>query len=174
MKALISIASGVCVILTLTGCVLVDSPVPPGRPVRTVYEEGGDVAPRTLSIRKAPSPGAFGKTRPVIYPPKIFAVYVPEHLDKERDMKIGAHWVYVKLRDSSWTQQAIDKEPFCHGESNADDITALRDRVREDAFGRTFIPFETRSGDNSIEPSARSGGRLQSRYPGEADPGAER
>ena len=174
MRVLISIVSAACVIPTLAGCAFLNSPVPPGRPVRTVYEEGGDGAPRPLRIEQAPPPGAFRKTRPVIYPPKIFAVHVPEHLVEDRDMKIGAHWVYVKLRDSSWKQEAIDREPFCQGTSTADEVTALRVRMRKGAFGRMLIPFDKQRGERLIEASATTGGGLRGRYPGPPEVGDER
>jgi hypothetical protein len=79
--------------------------------VRDVYEDAAGGAPLVLRIEPPGGPGIPERARPVIYPPKVFAVFVPEHLDRERDFKIGAHWVYVKLRDSSWTEEAIDREP---------------------------------------------------------------
>src|SRR5438034_10755388 len=84
-------------LLAAGGCSLIGSPVPPGRPVGEVYEEKPTGSPaHALRIESGPTPGQAERTRPVIYPPKVFAVWVPEHLDHERDFKIGAHYVYIK------------------------------------------------------------------------------
>ena len=153
MRVLISTASVTAILAALSGCTLWGSPVPPGRPVRTVYVEGAGSAARPIRIERAPAPGAVGKTRPVIYPPKVFAVWVPEHLDLERDMKIGAHWVYVKLRESSWTPEPIDREPFCNGATSEKEIHTLRRRMKEHPLGGILIPHERFSRRRTIKTS---------------------
>ena len=153
MRALILIGS---LLGTLSGCVFSGSPVPPGRPVRTVYEEGTAAPPRKLRIESAPPPGAQEKTRPVIYPPKVYALWVPTHLNPKSDMKIGAHWIYVKLRDSSWTEQPIDREPLCENTCGESDIYALRQRFKGDRFGRVLVPYNPSRARRSSQPAARS------------------
>lgn len=87
------------------------SPVPPGRPVAEVYAEWDGVSGPAIRLDAASPPDVPPRVRPVIYPSKVFAVFVPEHLDRERDFKIGAHWVYIKLRESSWTEEPLDRAP---------------------------------------------------------------
>ena len=151
MQVSTSIASTLVLGTLLTGCSLTGSPLPPGRPVRDVYEEGSGSPRPILRIEEAPRPGAFEKTRPVIYPPKVFAVYVPEHTDRERDIKIGAHWVYIKVRESSWFQEPIDREPLCHGEAHATELHALRRRMAGTRFGRLLLPHRPAGPPPAIE-----------------------
>ena len=96
----------------------------------------------------------------MIYPPKIFAVWVPEHLDQERDFKIGSHYVYMKLRDSSWTEQAIDQEPFAKEPVDPSDLALLKTRVGQDRVGRILVPFQPGTGTSTQENArAPQGGR---------------
>jgi hypothetical protein len=80
--------------------------------------------------------------RPVIYPPKVFAVYVPEHLDRERDFKIGAHWIYLKLRESSWTEVAIDREPSGGEDLAAAEVETLKAALGGRSWGAVVVPVE--------------------------------
>jgi hypothetical protein len=141
MWASISIVS----LAALAGCTYSVAGLPPGQPVRTVYEEGAAPAARPLRIETAPAPGAAKRTRPVIYPPKVFAVWVPEHLDPERDFKIGPHYVYMKLRDSSWLEEPIDREPFAAAPADPSDLAHLRTLAESGRLGRLIVPFESRA-----------------------------
>lgn len=144
-RAWISIAS---LTAALGGCSTAFSPSPPGRPVPEVYaQDPGAVPAGTLRLEGAPAPGAAERTRPVIYPPKVFAVWVPEHLDRERDFKIGAHWVYIKLRDSSWVEEPIDREPEAAEPADPSDPGLLRDRIGAGGLDRFLVPFDARPGD---------------------------
>lgn len=139
-------------VLAAAGCTTFGSPVPPGRPVGEVYLEKPAGAPsRALFNLGAPTPGQGERSRPVIYPPKIFAVWVPEHLDPERDLKIGSHYVYMKLRDSSWTEEEIDREPFAKEPADPSDLGLLRNRVGQDRLGRLLVPSQpgSREGDQT-------------------------
>ncbi len=149
-------------VLTLTvsllaGCVPFGAPTVRGRPVREVYDEaerGG--SPDEIVLRSGDEPGGGPRTRPVIYPPKVFAVYVQEHLDLKRDIKIGAHWVYFKLRDSSWVAQDIDREPFAQSQAGDDDLKPLRAALDGTSFSQVVIPYRaspTKSGDGKEESS---------------------
>ena len=159
MRALISIVS-VAALCGAGGCTLLSAPVPPGKPVSEVY--GGTTTPQfpgaSLRIESVPPPGQAERTRPVIYPPKVFAVWVPEHLDEARDFKIGSHYVYMKLRDSSWTEQSIDREPFAKELVDPSDLALLRTRVGQDRVGRLLVP--TQSPAREMEAArAPQGGR---------------
>ena len=136
------------------GCSYAFSPSPPGRPVAEVYAQaaGGADPAGTLRLEAAPAPGAAGRTRPVIYPPKVFAVWVPEHLDRERDFKIGAHWVYIKLRDSSWVEEPIDREPEASEPADPSDLGLLRERIGPGGPDRFLVPFEARPPGPATEP----------------------
>jgi hypothetical protein len=158
MRAWISIAS-LSVLASAGGCMILGSPVPPGRPVTEVYDaKPAGPSGASLRIENVPPPGQAERTRPVIFPPKIFAVWVPEHLDPERDFKIGSHYVYLKLRDSSWTEQAIDQEPFAKEPVDPSDLALLRTRVGQDRVGRILIPLQPGAGTQE-NGRAPQGGR---------------
>lgn len=143
MRAWISIVS-LAALSGVGGCSVIGGPVPPGKPVSEVYS-GAAAAPSSgasLRIEIVPPPGQAERTRPVIYPPKVFAVWVPEHLDEGRDFKIGSHYVYMKLRDSSWTEQSIDREPFAKEPVDASDLALLRTRLGQDRVGRLLVPTQ--------------------------------
>jgi len=42
--------------------------------------------------------------------PELFAVYLPSRLDRTRDLLIGEHWIYFRLRDGEWFIER-DREP---------------------------------------------------------------
>lgn len=127
------------IVSSMAGCIPLGAPLQSGRPVRQVYE-GGEREP--LVIRSERDPAAGPRTRPVIFPPKVFAVYVQEHLDLERDIKIGAHWVFFKLRDSSWVAEDIDREPAIDAKADDADIQPLRDAFSDSTFSKIVIPHE--------------------------------
>ncbi len=143
---------GSALVLAISGCMPFSSPVPPGRPVADVYADGGAPLQAAITVLPAPPPGVFERTRPVIYPPKVFAVFVPEHLDEERDFKIGAHWVFMKLRDSSWTEQPIDREPEAGAEVTPEEVDRLRRGFADGGLGRLRVPHE---GDAKAKPEEK-------------------
>lgn len=142
MRAWIWIASAALAAVTLAGCF---GPVPDGGgPVREVYEDMDSPKPAApVVIAPAPEPGAPSRTRPVIFPPKILAIFVQEHVDPARDFKIGSHWVYIKLRDSSWMEQPIDREPegSLPLEKGAD-LRPVRKVFSGKGFSEALIPYK--------------------------------
>lgn len=162
MKQAVCAPSGVWTLIVslaaaplLGGCGLFGSPVPEGgRSVREVYDNihGADTRP-VLQITPHPEPGAGPQSRPVIYPPEIFAAYVEEHVDSERDMMIGGHWIYFKLRDSSWTKQRIDQE--LSGAIPLDDemdLEPLRKAFTGDTLRQILVPYQA---DTSKRPTQK-------------------
>jgi hypothetical protein len=77
----------------------------------------------------------------VIYPPKVFAVWVQEHLDPKRDLKVGAHWVHFKLRDSSWFPEEIDREPLAEAEAGEAELAPLRAALGGTSFREIIVPY---------------------------------
>lgn len=129
----------------LASCGLFGSPVPDGgRPVREVYDDAdGRAEAAPIVVSPVPEPGAPARTRPVIFPPKVFAVFVQEHLDQARDLKVGSHWIYFKLRDSSWTEQSIDREPAQSIPiENSEDLGPLKKALRGGTISEALIPFQ--------------------------------
>lgn len=166
-RASTSIGSAIVLALGLGGCGLFGSPIPEGgKSVRQVYEEmdapGG---PAPLAVAPHPEPGAPPRTRPVIFPPRIFAVYVQEHVDPARDFKIGGHWVYIKLRESSWTEEAIDREPVTSLPfEKAEDLAPVRRAFSGKGFSESLIPYKG-SADAAPEKEKPDPARPRRDYP---------
>jgi len=128
----------------LGGCLRFGSPTAGGRPVREVYDEAERAGTHDeVVIRSEGEPGGGPRTRPVIYPPKVFAIYVQEHLDPKRDIKVGAHWVYFKLRDSSWFAEDIDREPMADSDVADADLAPLRTALGGSSFPQIVIPYRS-------------------------------
>lgn len=71
-----------------------------GVPVSEAYSGGkGDNRFRYIASR---SPLYQEKRVPILFPPKVFGCYIPSHVDKERDLLIGEHWIFFKVSGSSW------------------------------------------------------------------------
>ena len=53
-----------------------------------------------------------------------------------------AHWVYAKLRESSWVEEPIDREPETDGEVDPAELSNLRIRIRKGKYGGMLVPYE--------------------------------
>lgn len=130
----------------LASCAIWSSPVPPGKKATDVVSSS-DPADDRITIEPDRSPGEPDRTRPIIYPPRVLAVWISEHVDAERDMKVGDHWVYLKLRDSSWFEEAIDREPAVEsaaaGELGGDELRRILPR---DSLKKMILPWKEDAG----------------------------
>jgi hypothetical protein len=112
-----------------------------GRSVSEVYGGGG--AERRLILQDSGSPLSRKKQIPVISAPEVFAVYVPSHVDQERDMLVGEHWLFVKLRESSWfTDKAREEEEAASLQGEREEIEHLRPAGH--ALGSIVVPMRTK------------------------------
>jgi len=126
----------------LGGCLRFGAPTGGGRPVREVYDETERAGSRDeIQIRPEAEPGGGPRTRPVIYPPKVFAVWVQEHLDPKGDLKVGAHWVHFKLRDASWFPEDIDREPLTESDAGEADLAPLRAALDGPSLRQIIVPY---------------------------------
>jgi len=69
-----------------------------GRPVQDVW----GTASSDLRITASASPLRAERDVPLLSAPELFAVYAPSRLDRSRDLLIGEHWIYFRLRDGDW------------------------------------------------------------------------
>jgi hypothetical protein len=78
-------------------------------------------------VAVGPSPLRADREIPLLTAPEVFAVYVPSHLDRSRDLMIGEHWIYFRLRDGEWFIER-DREPElpAREEASPDDLKPLR------------------------------------------------
>lgn len=124
--------------MSAAGCLGGGVPQPPGVPVRDAYHAsaGGDA----LHIQDMASPLRQKKEIPVIYPPQVFAVYVPTRIVPERDVMIGEHWVFLKLTDGDWFPERAERELLATAEATAGDVEFLRARMSSPE--KILVPFK--------------------------------
>ncbi len=116
---------------TLAGCSLIPSAPARGVPVPVAYRQGrGDA----LRITDASTPFAERPAVPVLAPPEVLAAFVPARLDRRRDVLVGGHWIFLKLRDAEWFSERIaDSEPAVTGVAPEEDLAPLRTLPFEEA-----------------------------------------
>lgn len=151
-RAWTSTVSALAGLALLEGCLLAGPSLPGGRPVGEVYDESGG-GTGSLRIEARPLPGTPEPSRPVIYPPQVFRVHVPGHVDRERDLWIGPHDVFIKLRDSSWLEGPVEPEPQAKELSPPEETDRLRRSLTADRWGKVIVPFSSTPAAES--PAAR-------------------
>jgi hypothetical protein len=116
--------------ILLCGCSSA-APIGDGVPVRKAYEGRDDLR---LTMSESPSPLAARREIPLYYPPEVFAVYVPARLSRAREIMIGEHWVFFKLKDGGWFPERIEEEPTAKNKATGEDVEQIRKRL-------TGVPF---------------------------------
>jgi hypothetical protein len=107
-----------------------------GRPVQEVW--GMDVP--EVRIASSSSPLRAEREVPILTAPEIFAVYVPTRLDRTRDLMIGEHWIYFRLRDGEWfIERGRDPELDAAEAATRDDLKPL-DAL--EGLDRAVIPWK--------------------------------
>lgn len=129
-----------CVAVAVSGCMGGGVPQPPGVPVRDAYHTSGAGGGDALRIQDMASPLRRKKDIPVIYPPQVFAVYVPTRIVAERDVMIGEHWVFLKLTDGDWFPERAERDLHATAEATAGDVEFLRARMASPE--RIVVPFK--------------------------------
>lgn len=106
-------------VAALSGCHLTGLRLPPGRPVREAHAGGHD-----LRVLDTASPLRAHEQLPVLSTPEVFAAYVPSHA--ERDMLVGEHWIFFKLRDAEWFVEKLhEPEPPTEGNAPSEHLRPL-------------------------------------------------
>jgi len=114
-------SAGSLLLIVLTGCDLFGTVRPTGRPVTDAY--GGSHELRVLDVE---SPLRAEKRIPILSTPEVFALYVPSHA--ERDLMIGEHWLFLKLRDAEWyVDRLAEPDPPASGDAAPETMRPLRD-----------------------------------------------
>jgi hypothetical protein len=107
--------------LLLSGCDLFGTVRSTGVPVSEAA--GGNHELRILDVD---SPLRSQRRIPVLSTPEVFSAYVPSHA--ERDLLIGEHWLFFKLRESEWFVDRLQSpEPAAAGDAAPETLRPLRD-----------------------------------------------
>ena len=118
--------------LAAAGCDLFGGVRVTGRPVSDAYSGGHE-----LRVLDVDSPLRAQKTMPVLSTPEVFAVYVPSHA--ERDLLIGEHWLFFKLRDAEWFVERLqDPDPPATGDAPPEAMRPLRDLE----WDKAVVPYK--------------------------------
>lgn len=96
------------IILLIAGCASVNGDVKIGKEkIEEIYnhafKEGSDTVMEKLK-NDLIMRDTYGFTKPyvpVILPPEVRRVWIPDHINEEGDL-VSGHWVYMKLRESNW------------------------------------------------------------------------
>ena len=122
----------------VSGCISASLPSG-GRPVSEIHPAA---EPHEIRIADRPSPLRARQKIPVLSPPEVFAVYVPTHIERDRDLMVGEHWVFFKLRDASWfPEQEEEQNPPAAGEATPNDLQRLRASTR-DRWAPLVVPWK--------------------------------
>jgi hypothetical protein len=81
--------------------------------------------------------------KPLITETRIWAAWVPEHIDVESDVKVSGHWVYFRLANSQWVVDGQDRpddepRPPVRGSAKAIDPSAIESSL---ANGDWIVPY---------------------------------
>jgi len=96
--------------------------------------------PKLLVVADSPGPLAAEAPLAVLSPPQVFAVWVPSHVDRARDLLVGEHWIFFKLTESEWfTDRRLDAlQPAAKGDAGPADLAPLR---AVSGFERAVVPY---------------------------------
>lgn len=109
--------------------------LPEGKPVSDAYHGGRT---DTLSVSEAASPFAAKQPVPILSAPEVFAIYVPARLDRKRDVLVGEHWIFLKLRDAEWfTERDAEPDPPAGETAGGPDLAPLGEIPLEE----TLVPW---------------------------------
>ena len=109
---------------------------PEGRPVMEVWGDGT----ARLEISSDPPLLLADKQVPILTPPEVFAVFVPSHVDRAREVMIGEHWVFFKLKEGDWfIERGAEPEPAADGAASPETLSTLRS---VQGMERAIVPWK--------------------------------
>jgi hypothetical protein len=93
--------------LALAACTRVTALEGPAQDLHTVYTEAIAAPREPPTLQETPLTGApDAPPLPVMHPPQIQRVWVPEHLNRHGDV-ISGHWVYLLLERGQWSLETL-------------------------------------------------------------------
>jgi hypothetical protein len=115
-----------------------------GRPVGEVYRDVSGAGGFTvLRMKDSGSPLGPELAVPVIYPAEIFPAYVPTHVDPERDMMVGEHFLFIKLRESAWlSEKDYQSDLKVDGVAPAEELRILAGRLPKALWEKAVVPYK--------------------------------
>ena len=112
-------------ILLLAGC-SGSTAIGDGVPVREAYAGAPDFR---LTVTDQPSPLAAPREVPLFYPPEVFAVYVPSQISRKRDVMVGEHWIFFKLKDGGWFPERPEEEPIAKNKASGEEVELIKKKL---------------------------------------------
>jgi hypothetical protein len=104
-------ALGLLSALALAACARVTALEGPPQDLQQVYQETIGTPPPAPALQSKALPvGPEGPYTPIMQPPRVQRVWVPDHLNTEGDLVAG-HWVYLLLEPSRWFLETYPLAP---------------------------------------------------------------
>jgi hypothetical protein len=98
--------------LTCTSCARVTALEGPPQDLQTLYQDAVGTPPPAPALQpKALPVGPEVPYTPIMHPPKLQRVWVPDHLNADGDLVAG-HWVYLLLEPSRWFLETYPPAPM--------------------------------------------------------------
>jgi hypothetical protein len=120
----------------LTSCSSLGLGQPSGTSVLDAYYAGHT---NLLTIREGASPLEAKKPIPILSQPEAFAVFVPSKVDRKKEILIGEHWVFIKLREAEWfSDRGPEGELSTQGVASEAELAPLKILSWENAV----VPFK--------------------------------
>ena len=95
-------ALGLLSALALAACARVTALEGPSQDLQRVYQETTGTPPPAPNLQPQHLPvGSEAPYTPIMQPPRVQRVWVPDHLNADGDLVAG-HWVYLLLEPSRW------------------------------------------------------------------------
>jgi hypothetical protein len=104
-------ALGLLSALALTACARVTALEGPPQDLQALYQETIGTPPPAPALQPQHLPvGPEAPYTPIMQPPRVQRVWVPDHLNAEGDLVAG-HWVYLLLEPSRWFLETAPPAP---------------------------------------------------------------
>jgi hypothetical protein len=97
--------------LAFTACTRVTALEGPPQDLQALYQETVGTPPPAPALQPQRLPvGPEALYTPIMQPPRVQRVWVPDHLNAEGDLVAG-HWVYLLLEPSRWFLETAPPAP---------------------------------------------------------------
>jgi hypothetical protein len=100
-----------CSILGCTACARMTALEGPPQDLQGLYQDALHLAPPAPALQNKGLPvGPEAPYTPIMQPPQVQRVWVPDHLNAEGDL-VSGHWVYVLLVPAKWFLETYPISP---------------------------------------------------------------
>ena len=100
-----------CSVLGWTACTRTTALEGPPQDLQALYQDALHLPPPAPALQTKDLPvGPEAPYTPIMQPPQVQRVWVPDHLNAEGDL-VSGHWVYVLLEPAKWFLETYPPSP---------------------------------------------------------------